>query len=408
MNSLKKITLGLLVTAGIAACSSDDDSSENIQVEAPASYIFTRDGSSSVSFGGQTTRIRMAEALVSNLTDPGVSLEKLNAQFDHQEGVSNFEDEDLNTSDKSIRSKVAASYDFFNANNTESIAIKTTFENWIENQVDQVFTRWMDPASKGVAGSIEEGGSNPATRYVTGQGLELNQAFAKGLIGALMLDQAINNYLSPGILDQADNRENNDAGVVADGKNYTTMEHKWDEAYGYVYGTSVDAQNPNTTIGEDDNFLNKYIGRVENDDDYTGIATDIFEAFKLGRAAIVAGAYDVRDEQAVILQNKLSEIIAIRSIYYLQQGKSKIEASTIDYADAFHDLSEGYGFIYSLQFTKNTETGTPKVNSDQVDEWLSEILPDNDGFWVVTPEALQSVSEEIAEIYDIDIEKAGS
>ena len=140
------------------------------------------------------------------------------------------------------------------------------------------------------------------------------------------------------------------------------MEHKWDEAYGYVYGASVDPANPNATIGDDDSFLNKYVGRVEDDADFTGIADDIYDAFKLGRAAIVAKNYTVRDEQAAILREKISQVIAIRAVYYLQQGKASLEAGTVDYASAFHDLSEGFGFVYSLQFTRNSDSTAPYLS----------------------------------------------
>ncbi|UZO80431.1 DUF4856 domain-containing protein [Aquimarina sp. ERC-38] len=410
MKLLTQSFLSLAITGLLFSCSSDDEGTdmETILIEAPTTYSFERDGESTVSFSGQTTRIAMAEELVSNLTDPNVTIETLKAQFSHKEGENNFNNANLNNSDKNIRSKVAASFDLFGTNATEGTAIKSTFQDWIERQYSEVFPRWEETASAGVAGSIEEGGSNPPTRYVTAKGLELNQAFAKSLIGALMVDQAINNYLSPGILDEADNRENNTNGVTVEGKSYTNMEHKWDEAYGYVYGASADKENPNTTIGEDDSFLNKYIGRVENDEDYAGIATEIYNAFKLGRAAIVAGNYEVRDEQAGILKNKISEIIAIRAIYYLQQGKSKLESGTIDYADVFHDLSEGYGFIYSLQFTRNDMSSAALVNGQQVEGWLNQILPGTTGFWEVTPEDLQTVSENIATIYGITISEAGS
>jgi uncharacterized protein YjaZ len=49
------------------------------------------------------------------------------------------------------------------------------------------------------------------------------------------------------VLDEADNRTNNDAKVLEEGELYTTMEHKWDEAYGYLYGDpSIPSANPNS------------------------------------------------------------------------------------------------------------------------------------------------------------------
>ena len=51
-----------------------------------------------------------------------------------------------------------------------------------------------------------------------------------------MADQMLNNYLGSAVLDAGTNTADNDAGTLADGKNYTTMEHKWDEGFGYLYG----------------------------------------------------------------------------------------------------------------------------------------------------------------------------
>ncbi|GAA4276453.1 DUF4856 domain-containing protein [Aquimarina mytili] len=409
----KLINLACLSGALIlGSCSDDDDTIflPETQFEVPATYVFERNGESTVSFGGQTTRIAMSEEIVSALKNETLDEATLANMFAHVEGANDFSTEALNDSDKSVRSKTAASRDYFFDNVTVTNEIKEEFDGWIKSQVDDVFTSWTTPAVEGTAGFIEEGGADPATRYVNANGLELNQAFGKGLIGALMVDQALNNYLGTLILDEADNRTNNDNGVVAEGKNYTTMEHKWDEAYGYLYGASVDAANPNATIGDDDSFLNKYIGRVENDKDgdFTGIAADIYTAFKLGRAAIVAKRYDIRDAQAAIIREKISQVIGVRAVYYLQQGKSTLEESTVDYASAFHDLSEGYGFIYSLQFTRNPITNAPYFSRTEVEGLLNQLMGATNGLWNVTPETLQTISETIAAEFSFTVEQAGS
>ncbi len=406
INNLLKI-ICLAGTLTFCSCSSDDDSTPIDQIETPATYVFERNGESSVSFGGQTTRIAMAEEIISALKDDAKTEANLDAMFAHVEGADDFSDADLNASDKSIRSKTAASRDFFSTNTVDATAIKETFDSWIKSQVEDVFPNWTTTASAGIAGVLQEGGGG-SNRYVNAKGLELNQAFAKSLIGALMTDQALNNYLGTAILDEASNREDNNNELVAEGKNYTTMEHKWDEAYGYLYGASLDKANPNTTIGDDDSFLNKYIGRVEGDTDFRGIAKEIFEAFKLGRAAIVAKRYDVRDAQAAIIREKISEIIAIRAVFYLQQGKSALETSSIDYAAAFHDLSEGYGFIYSLQFTRNPGTNAPYFTKSEVDGFISQLMAGANGFWDLSPATLQSISEAIANKFSFTVVQAGS
>ena len=405
-NKIKFIALLLSLTISLISCG--DDSDPGIVIDEPDTYAFNRDGASTVSFSGQTTRILMSEEIIGALKESDlVNAEAvIDAMYAHIEGADDFEDATnfgLNASDKSVRSKTAASSDFFSANTTEASAVKEDFDGWIASQVSEVFPNWDTEATAGQAGFIQEAGGG-STRYVSAKGLEYNQAFNKGLIGALMADQILNNYVSTSVLDAGTNVEDNDAGTVADGKTYTNMEHKWDEAYGYAYGTSTDLADPNPTIGSDDSFLNKYIGRVEGDDDFAGIAEDIYNAFKLGRAAIVAGDYTVRDTQADIIREKISTVIAVRAVYYLQQGKAGLES---DKGAAFHDLSEGFGFIYSLQFTRQPGTSMPYFTRTEVQGMIDELLAGN-GFWDVTATTLDEISTEIAAKFSFTVEEAGS
>lgn len=433
---MKKILCTLALTAGLflTSCSSDDneppivavaptctDSIQNgdetgvdcggsctpcqVAISNPTSFVFLRNGESTVSFSGQTTRILMGEELLDSFKENTNTSEMLNAMFAHEEGAADFENSDLNASDKSLRSKVAASEDYFSSNATDQALIRLDLDGFINSQVSEVFPNFEVAAEAGVAGQIADGSS---TRYVNAKGLEYNQAFNKSLIGALMVDQALNNYLSPAVLDAGDNIANNDADIPDEGKNYTNMEHKWDEAYGYTYGINADEANPNADLGVD-SFLNKYIGRVEGDVDFTGIADEIFQAFKLGRAAIVAKDYVVRDEQAEILRQKISEIIGIRAVFYMQQGKNALEESTPAFGSAFHDLSEGYGFIYSLQFTRRPNSNEPYFTKSEVDAFLFDLLTDGEnGLWDVTPDTLDAISEAIAERFEFTLEQAAA
>lgn len=392
----------------LSSCEKDNTPVDPVDpVDAPATYTFTRNGLSSVSFGGQTTRILMAEEIIDAMKDPSFNEAQIDAMFDHVQGTDNFTDPDLNAANKNVRGKIAASFDFFGSNAVVSQQIKAEFDGWIKEQVDDVYPSWANNASAGVAGKIQEaaGGS---TRYVNGKGLELNQAFNKGLVGALMVDQILNNYSSSNVLD--DFAAANDAETLVDGKNYTDMEHDWDEAYGYLYGTATDLANPNLTIGEDDSFLNKYVGKVEGDPDFAGIAADIYDALKLGRAAIVAKDYALRNQQADIIREKISTIIGIRSVYYLQQGKASLESTgNVDYASIFHDLSEAYGFLYSLQFTRQSNSSSSYFTGSEAQGYINQFYGDlANGFWDVTPETLQDISESIAARFDFTVEQAGS
>lgn len=395
----------LLILAALFFTYSCDTGNTNDEIATPETYEFTRNGQSTVSFSGQTTRIGMAEELTSKMSDFDNATESLLFEM-YRNQTANGGDADpyasaeLNAATKNVKSKVAASTDYFSTNTAVSAEIKAQFEGWLTKQIDEVFPNENVQAEVGTAGQIADGSS---TRYVNAKGFEYNQLVAKSLIGALMTDQMLNNYLSTSVLDAGTNREDNDNEVVVDGAAYTNMEHKWDEAYGYLFGASENISNPIPTIGQADSFLNKYVGRVEGDEDFAGIAQEIFDAFALGRAAIVAGDYELRDEQAEILRAQISAVIAIRAIYYLQSGKAILEAPNPDYGAAFHDLSEGFGFIFSLQFTRVPGTESPYLSKSEVDNFLAQLESGN-GLWDVTPETLNNISTQIAARFSFSVE----
>ncbi|MCT4628621.1 DUF4856 domain-containing protein [Winogradskyella sp.] len=399
---MKKLALSLLVVGALfTSCSSDDDNgSDNNSVTAPATYQFMRSSQTSVSYGGQTTRIEMGQEFITALKDNTKTEAVLDGMFTNT--GDHFSTSELNSSSKNIRSKTAASSDYFSANTTDANAIKAEFDGWISAQVNEVFPNWNVDAVAGTAGKIQESGGG-STRYVNSKGLELNQAVNKGLIGALMADQILNNYLSTSVLDAGSNRANNDNDVLVEGKNYTNMEHKWDEAFGYLYGTD-DALAPQ--LGAD-SFLNKYLARVNNDPDFSDTAQDIYDAFKLGRAAIVAKNYTVRDEQANIIRREISKVIAVRAVYYLQAGKDALTSDNPDYGTAFHDLSEGFGFVYSLQFTRQPNSNEPYYTKSEVDNFITQLMAGN-GFWDVTVATLDLMSSDIADTFGFTVEEASN
>ena len=397
-----------LLVLGFSACEEDMPAVDPPrELEVPATYSFTRDGQSTVSFPGQSNRIAMAEALTAAFLDPANTTTELNAMFRNEgpngEDVAPFADADLNAADQSVRGKVAASRDYFFADATSAAAVRADFDGWIEAQVGEVFPRWNELAAAGVPGQVADG---TRARYVNAQGLEYNQVFAKSLLGALMLDQTVNNYLSTAVLDENDNRANNDAGITEDGTAYTTMEHKWDEAYGYVFGASADPANPLPTLGDDDAFLNEYLDRVNDDEDYAGIAQDVFDAFKRGRAAIVAGDYAERDAQADIIKEKLSIVPAVRAVFYLMRGASVLEADG-EATATFHALSEAHGFLYALQFTRNPATAAPYLDREGALALQAALLADGDnGLWDVTPATIRAQATAVADAFGLSLDEA--
>jgi len=371
-------------------------------IQNPSTYTFSRNGETSIDFSEQTTLIAMAEELLIALSDENSSEEDLNAMFSHIEGTNDFSNTSLNNSDKNLRDNVAASIDYFFLNETDATAIKEDFDALISEQVTSVFANYSTPSEAGVAGEIKDSRDN-TNRYINTQGVELNEFFGKALIGGLMVDQILNNFLSSSVLDADNNIQDNDDFVLVEGKNYTAMEHAWDEAYGFLFGAEIDVANP---VFNADSFLSKYIYQVDQDMDFTGIAEDIHSAFKLGRAAIVANDYDVREEQTEIIKEKISLVIAIGAVQSFHEGNELLNEAMIDYGAAFHKISEGIGLLYSLQFTRQPQTTgspTPYFTKTEIDAYVIKLLGTGNGLWEdTTSTSLEVIIEDIEKGFDYE------
>mgnify|MGYP002047256917 FL=1 len=339
-------------------------------MDAPETYKFDRNGLTTVSFSGQTCRLTMAGEIYDAFKDTSKTVEDINNMFANGTGFS----EELCS--KNIRSKTASSA-------TASSTVKPMFDAFIEETVNEVFPKWNSPASAGKSGYITE--SNGKKRYVNSKGLELDQAFVKGLIGGLCLDQITNNYLTVGKLDVGNNISDNDNEVLNGDNNYTTMEHYWDEGFGYLYGLEADQENP-TYSDNGDILLNKYAGKVNGSDADQVDMSSVYDAFIAGRTAIVNNDYTKRDLEAAKIKLYLDKIIAIRAAYYLEAA-AEIIANGDARPDAFHDLSEGYGFVLSLQFTDFFYNAEVEVLLDQ--------LLKGDGFWKVESSTLNTIAQQI-------------
>lgn len=351
--------------------------------------LFTREGESTVSYSGQTTRLKQAKEIGGNLKS-NVPVADIQLKFEGEEvngslQSAGFSDTSLNGTTKIVRSKTSSSTGLFGGSNSSGQGATNVadFDAYITGHQD-VLDNWTVTAAPGQAGTFLD--IDGATRYVDAKGFELDQLFTKGLAGALAYDQTVNHYFNR-LDDNNDGSGNyrtaNDEGTVVDGKSYTTMEHHWDEAFGYIYGNIT---------GE--NLIYKYIDNVDALQKFAGIEREILEAFVKGRIAIVEKDYDTRDAQVKILREKLSIIIAVRAVHYLGGGANILNDSTKATEDSFHDICEGYGFIYSLRFIVDAN-GNRYFTDAEVDGYLA-ILEAGNGLWSVTADQLIDMADDIA------------
>lgn len=409
MNFLKNtkknvsVAVALAMVSGLVSCGPEgvEDIVDNqITYTIPDTYTFERDGVSTVDFAGQTQRLQMLNEMstyVSTSITNATTIDE-NVLLNMYANTNNpFSDTSLNTSGKKLKDKTAASYDYFTAlggggSSTEQTTVRSFFESQF---TDLKSASQGATAAAGVAGKYTYGGK---TRLYAANGLEPIQVVLKGLMGACLLDQISNHYLGASKLDaNGVNTATNTAKTLVSGKNYTDMEHAWDEAYGYVYGLD----NGSTL-----KFWSSYAKQVNADTDFNTIEQDIKKAFIKGRAAIVNNDYVTRNAQIAIIKEKLALVSAVRAVYYLQAGKSKL--GTDNGAAAFHDLSEGYGFIMALRYSNKPGTDNPYFSKTEVDAMLAKMLSGTNGFWDVDNigTKLDEISEQIANKFGFTVAQA--
>ena len=387
----------------LTSCSSDDGGSAPVNYEVPSTYTFARNGSTSIDFSGQTARLQMLDAMggvYSTAATAGTPLDAAQLQNMFSNTNNPFAVAELNTSGKNLKSKTAASEDYFTlflggGSTTEKLAVQTFFESQFASGA---LASQGNSASAGVAGSYLDGSK---MRLFAANGLEPQQVLLKGMMGALMMDQISNHYLSVNTLDKAATRIENTNKVLAENANFTTMEHYWDEAYGYVYGADDSANNALK-------FWSSYIEQVNADADFNTVSAEVNAAFRKGRAAIVANDYLTRDQQIAVIQKNLALVAAVRSVFYMQEGKAKLVQD--NGAKAFHALSEGYGFIMSLRYTRQPGTDAPYFSKEEVDTMLATLLSGTNGLWDIdnlSPK-LDAISAQIASRFGFSVAQAST
>jgi len=373
----------LLFAFIFVSCDTDNEEDELIVV-APANYEFVRDGASTVSFSGQTARLNMADEIYNALNTNTFTKAQLLEMFNNGTG---FSTDALNNAGKVVGSKTASG-----CNHGALAVTKARYTDMLEDFADNVIPAWTATASDGSAGLLTD---SKRTINVNAKGWEVDQTFIKGIIGGMCVDQIVNNYLDPCQLDSGTRRDDNTNGILSSGKNYTDMEHKWDEGFGYLYGQEEDATRADlgTSPLGNGTTLMKYFKKI-NDSNMPGIGEIVFDAFKLGRAAIVAGDYELRDAQAKIIMIHLSKVVGYKAVDYLEGYMDKMAAG--NNADAIHALSEGYGFILSLMFT-NDGTGNPYFSESEVNSMLLKM----DNMWTVSNSDLTEMVSSIKSRFNI-------
>jgi len=366
MHNFKLPILGLVAASVFmfTGCAPDDPINE---LEVPSTYVFERDGSSSVAYAGQTNRGDMLAQLTTKMKTANTLG---NAPLDPQELLNMFRNENnpfpityaQKLSDKCFPSDVAM------------------FEGWLTELAAN--SAVQQTASDGNAGVLVEGSSDPTSGYIVNEnGIELIQLVEKGLMGAVFYYQAMEVYLSSERMGTTGNDN------LVDGQNYTNMEHYFDEAFGY-FGATIDFP----ASPANDRYWAKYANSRGSGTLYPGINTEISLAFRTARAAITAKDYEARDEAIKDVQEKWAIISAATAVDYLSQALSSTGIATYR---KHHALSEAIAFSMALKYHFNGGNSKfpPTYDYTKVQEALAIIGPNTNLYQVGDAEINQAIAK---------------
>ena len=249
-----------------------------------------------------------------------------------------------------------------------AVSPETLVRNWFA-QIDEMA---VDRAN-GIE-TIGPDGAPLSAVYLTPDGTDLRQLIEKFLRGAVAYSQGTDDYLDDDIDGKGLNAEHT---VVDEGKNYTALEHAWDEAFGY-FGAATDyAQWTDTEIKEEtamDVDGDGYIDLINetnwghsinaakrdlgsSDSAPADFTQQAWDGFTMGRALLAetAGAaltgeemeqlQAYRDEAVAAWEMSISSTV----VHYINDVIRDLEAgASVD--DVAKHFSELKGFSLSLQF----------------------------------------------------------
>lgn len=435
----RTLVIGALMILGAGACGGDSSQPAPSSLEVPETYSFEsrfEAGESSVSYSGQTHRqvlVKEMAAFISGLTDeidsgsfapaPGDVVASLNYYFEFDSDTSG--DDPL-----TISATPALLQETFNDISTGKDLVSkiagrdakgqhkdwsTDFNGWSgdggsspENLVRSFFARLDVLAVNRANGIIPAAPSGaPISKvYVTAEGQDLKQLIEKFLLMSVNYSQGTDDYLDSDLEGHGINNDN--IGPAKEGAKYTSLEHVWDEGFGY-FGATRDYANytddeaagkggrPDYETGRHDTNGDGAIDlkseynfhaavnapkrdRGSSDADPTDFSQAAIDGFLLGRAIIDAAEGALSEEQMASLVaardqavSAWEDAIASTAVHYVNDviaDMSSFNTPEYSFSDHAKHWSELKGFSLGLQFNPRSRL------SDAQFEKVQQLLRD--------------------------------
>lgn len=335
-----------------SSCRNEDD-----DYKVPTTYDFEN-----VSYDGQITRQNMVAEMTFYMEtgrNSGTVLtgQRLKDMFANQNNPFTF------SSTKQLKDKCF-------------LADRNTLESWMDSLA--AASTSTQPAAAGQAGIATSLDGNDHY-LLSANGFDYTEMIEKGLMGAVFYYQAVGNYLTAAeIGDGVDNV------TVTPGEG-TTMQHHWDEAFGYL---GVPKNFPTNTT--DARFWGE---ATQERDALLGCSKVLMDAFLLGRAAINNDDHDTKDAQALKISNEWERVIAATSIHELNEAKTHLS----DDALRNHEISEAIGYMRGLRYSP-----IKKITESQLQSLLDSF--GNDLYSITLP-TIDAARNTLAGIYGLDAVK---
>ncbi|MDZ7779904.1 MAG: DUF4856 domain-containing protein [Gemmatimonadota bacterium] len=372
-----------LAAVGLAGCDDDlnpvgpddpndpnDPGSEPIAV--PDAYAFDSrfvDGEISVAYPGQTVRNLLTQDLrimIDNLATEDASPVSVQDLLDRYDYRDELDLETLTGIDGAEALEAAYSAIATDKNLSGKISDATVIG--FGSPADELIRDWFQLIAENSEDPDKLG--TPAV-YTTDDGLHMSQMVEKLLMGAVVYYQGTGVYLTDDVLLGADNTE------AEEGKPYSSMEHKWDESFGY-FGAARDFKEYSdadlagessdfTSDSNSDGFIDfrseynfgwaRYAGKRDSGGSDVDFTDEIFQAYLNGRTAIVneATTQEVTAERQVVAEG-WEKLVAANVVHYLNDSLEDVEELTEDeVADKSNDSynahwAEARSFVVALQY----------------------------------------------------------
>lgn len=363
--------LALASTALLAACldspTSGDKDGDGDTLTVPVNYAFLGpDNESSVNHTGQTVRLLLIHDIQSAARVAGAE-DYAGGPVDAASILQYYQHVDGDSLD--IRSSVASPLTPLHTKYAQIQTGRSLHNKISEDTVigygvttDSLVKRW---AAQIAANSQDAAKRGTPEVYLDSNGMELSQMLSKVLSGAVAYYQATGVYL-------ADITDRDNTALVGT-SNYTEMEHRWDEAFGYFgssndyvanytdddlesAATSYKDANDDGKIDFDTEYnfsmMGRYAGRRDIGLDGQDWSGDAFRAFVKGRALISAkgSAEDIAAERATVAEI-WEKVYAANTVHYIKDVKEALLDSTTTRASIAGAWSEMKAFAICLQFS---------------------------------------------------------